>query len=76
MVVGTPGRVKDFIQRSVLDPSCLLFRVLDEADEMLALGFVEDVEFILNAGAHHPITRIIMSPNVSFPNFHLLNFSF
>lgn len=46
-----PGRVKDFIERGVLDLSKLAFRVLDEADEMLNMGFVEDVEFILSAGA-------------------------
>ncbi|XP_010458375.1 PREDICTED: DEAD-box ATP-dependent RNA helicase 7-like isoform X2 [Camelina sativa] len=47
IVVGTPGRVKDFINTEKIDLSYLQFRVLDEADEMLRMGFVEDVEFIL-----------------------------
>ncbi|KAG7606991.1 DEAD-box ATP-dependent RNA helicase 7 [Arabidopsis thaliana] len=47
IVVGTPGRIKDHIERQNLDFSYLQFRVLDEADEMLRMGFVEDVELIL-----------------------------
>ncbi|XP_059629413.1 DEAD-box ATP-dependent RNA helicase 7-like [Cornus florida] len=47
IVVGTPGRIKDHIKRGNIDFSSLKFRVLDEADEMLRMGFVEDVEFIL-----------------------------
>ncbi|OWM75664.1 DEAD-box ATP-dependent RNA helicase 7 [Punica granatum] len=47
IVVGTPGRVKDHIERENIDFSSLKFRVLDEADEMLRMGFVEDVELIL-----------------------------
>nr|KYP61819.1 DEAD-box ATP-dependent RNA helicase 7 [Cajanus cajan] len=47
IVIGTPGRVKDHIERGNLDLSHLRFRVLDEADEMLRMGFVEDVELIL-----------------------------
>ncbi|KAJ4843899.1 hypothetical protein Tsubulata_047955, partial [Turnera subulata] len=47
IVVGTPGRIKDHIERGNIDLSTLKFRVLDEADEMLRMGFVEDVELIL-----------------------------
>lgn len=47
VIVGTPGRVKDLIERGTLDLKALKFRVLDEADEMLNMGFVDDVEFIL-----------------------------
>ncbi|KAJ4706150.1 DEAD-box ATP-dependent RNA helicase [Melia azedarach] len=47
IVIGTPGRVKDHIERNNIDLSSLKFRVLDEADEMLRMGFVEDVELIL-----------------------------
>ncbi|KAL4288854.1 hypothetical protein HN51_057047 [Arachis hypogaea] len=47
IVVGTPGRIKDHIERENIDLSQLRFRVLDEADEMLRMGFVEDVELIL-----------------------------
>ncbi|GFY81963.1 DEAD box RNA helicase [Actinidia rufa] len=47
IVIGTPGRIKDHIERGNIDFSSLKFRVLDEADEMLRMGFVEDVELIL-----------------------------
>ncbi len=49
IVVGTPGRLKDHIERKRLDLSGLKAVVLDEADEMLDLGFREDLEFILKA---------------------------
>jgi ATP-dependent RNA helicase DeaD len=48
-VVGTPGRLRDHIERGSLDLSALRAVVLDEADEMLDLGFQEDLEFILSA---------------------------
>jgi ATP-dependent RNA helicase DeaD len=48
VVVGTPGRLMDHIRRETLDLSAVAFVVLDEADEMLSLGFVEDVEWILD----------------------------
>ncbi|WP_339108991.1 DEAD/DEAH box helicase [Thioclava sp. GXIMD4216] len=48
IVVGTPGRICDHIRRGALDLSELQVAVLDEADEMLDLGFREDLEFILN----------------------------
>lgn len=47
IVVGTPGRVLDHLRRSSLDLSRIAFAVLDEADEMLSMGFLEDVETIL-----------------------------
>jgi len=47
VVVGTPGRVIDHLERGTLDLSRLDYLVLDEADEMLAMGFAEDVERIL-----------------------------
>lgn len=49
IVVGTPGRLKDHLERRQLDPSQLRVVVLDEADEMLDLGFREELEFILDA---------------------------
>jgi ATP-dependent RNA helicase DeaD len=49
IVVGTPGRLRDHITRGALDMSALKAVVLDEADEMLDLGFREDLEFILDA---------------------------
>lgn len=48
IVVATPGRVRDHITRGALDMSALRAVVLDEADEMLDLGFREDLEFILS----------------------------
>ena len=47
VVVGTPGRVIDHLNRGTLDLSELRFLVLDEADEMLNMGFAEDVDTIL-----------------------------
>jgi len=49
IVVGTPGRLRDHIERGALDVSHLKIVVLDEADEMLDLGFREDLEFMLKA---------------------------
>jgi ATP-dependent RNA helicase DeaD len=49
IVVGTPGRLRDHLERGNLDASALEVVVLDEADEMLDLGFREDLEFILDA---------------------------
>ena len=54
VVVGTPGRVIDHIKRGTLDVSELDFFVLDEADEMLNMGFLEDIEFVLK---HIPKSR-------------------
>ncbi len=49
LVIGTPGRLRDHIERGSLDMTALRAVVLDEADEMLDLGFREDLEFILGA---------------------------
>ena len=49
IVVGTPGRLRDHMERGGLDVSALKVVVLDEADEMLDLGFREDLEFMLEA---------------------------
>ncbi len=47
VVVGTPGRVMDHMRKGTLDLSALSTLVLDEADEMLRMGFIDDVEWIL-----------------------------
>lgn len=47
IVVGTPGRLLDLAKRGRLDLSAVRFVVLDEADEMLSMGFIEDVEALL-----------------------------
>ncbi len=49
IVVGTPGRLRDHLERGALDLSALAAAVLDEADEMLDMGFREDLETILDA---------------------------
>lgn len=48
IVVGTPGRLLDHLRRGNLDLSEVQFAILDEADEMLSMGFYEDVDTILN----------------------------
>jgi ATP-dependent RNA helicase DeaD len=47
VVVGTPGRIMDHLERGSLDLSHVKYFVLDEADEMLRMGFIDDVETIL-----------------------------
>lgn len=47
IIVGTPGRVMDLMRRQALDLGRVSFAVLDEADEMLNMGFLEDMELIL-----------------------------
>ncbi len=49
IVVGTPGRILDHLERKTLDISKVSYIVLDEADEMLNMGFIEDIETILKA---------------------------
>jgi len=49
IVVGTPGRLRDHLERGQLDIGALRAVILDEADEMLDLGFREDLEFILDS---------------------------
>ena len=54
IIVGTPGRVMDHLERKSLSLDRLRTLVLDEADEMLRMGFIDDVEWILE---HTPATR-------------------
>ncbi|MEQ8335287.1 DEAD/DEAH box helicase [Nisaea sp.] len=64
IVVGTPGRLRDHIERRSLDMSRMKVIVLDEADEMLDLGFREDLEFILKAA---PETRRTLMFSATVP---------
>lgn len=64
IVVGTPGRLRDHIERGGLDLSALRAAVLDEADEMLDLGFREDLEFILQRA---PATRRTLMFSATLP---------
>lgn len=52
VVVGTPGRVMDLMRRGKLDLSALRALVLDEADEMLRMGFIDDVEWVIEQCPH------------------------
>ncbi|MFA7149673.1 MAG: DEAD/DEAH box helicase [Candidatus Methanomethylophilaceae archaeon] len=49
IIAGTPGRVKDMILRGVLNLTHISMLVLDEADRMLDMGFIEDIQFILSS---------------------------
>jgi len=49
IVVGTPGRILDHLERKTMDISKVSYIVLDEADEMLNMGFIDDIETILKA---------------------------
>jgi ATP-dependent RNA helicase DeaD len=49
IIAGTPGRVRDMIDRGVLNLRKIQIMVLDEADRMLDMGFIEDIEYILAA---------------------------
>ncbi len=53
VVVGTPGRIMDHIKRGSLDLGRVRFAVLDEADTMLDMGFIDDIEFILDSVPEH-----------------------
>lgn len=54
IAVGTPGRLCDLVRRGKLDLSEIRFLVLDEADEMLKMGFIDDIEWLLS---HTPAER-------------------
>jgi ATP-dependent RNA helicase DeaD len=64
VVVGTPGRIMDHIAKGTLDLSELKYLVLDEADEMLKMGFAEDVETIL---AETPDTKQVALFSATMP---------
>src|SRR5699024_2338446 len=65
IIVGTPGRVIDHLEKGSLDISDLRFLVLDEADEMLQMGFQEDVERIL---ADTPDNKQVALFSATMPN--------
>jgi ATP-dependent RNA helicase DeaD len=64
VVVGTPGRVMDHLRRKTLRLDSLQALVLDEADEMLRMGFIDDVEWILE---HTPESRQIALFSATMP---------
>ncbi len=63
IIVGTPGRVIDLIDRHVIKLSELKIAVLDEADEMLKMGFREDIELILSK-IDHPVQSLLFSATI------------
>lgn len=65
VVVGTPGRVMDHIRKGTLKLDDLQALVLDEADEMLRMGFIDDVEWVLE---HTPPTRQIALFSATMPS--------
>ena len=65
VVVGTPGRVMDHIKRGTLDLGGVACLVLDEADEMLQMGFVDDIEWILE---QTPPTRQVALFSATLPS--------
>ena len=64
VVVGTPGRVIDHLDKGTLDLSELKYLVLDEADEMLRMGFIDDVQKVLEAT---PPTRQVALFSATMP---------
>ncbi|MBM7663496.1 superfamily II DNA/RNA helicase [Bacillus mesophilus] len=64
VVVGTPGRVKDHIDRETLVLDEIKYLIIDEADEMLNMGFIEEVEAIIN---QLPTDRITMVFSATLP---------
>ncbi|HOA19156.1 MAG TPA: DEAD/DEAH box helicase [Sedimentibacter sp.] len=63
IIVGTPGRIIDLIERHVIKLSELRIAVLDEADEMLKMGFREDIELILSK-IDHPVQSLLFSATI------------
>ena len=58
IVVGTPGRVKDHLERGSLNIANIDYFILDEADEMLDMGFIEDIEEIFSKA--NPDSRVLL----------------
>lgn len=67
IIVGTTGRIKDHIERGNLKFKNLKACILDEADQMLNMGFKEDVELIMNTvkkEIDHPIQTVMTSATI------------
>ncbi|MDF2700542.1 MAG: box helicase domain protein [Haloplasmataceae bacterium] len=59
VVVGTPGRIIDHLDKETLDISNIKYLVIDEADEMLNMGFIEQIETIINSLSKERITILL-----------------
>jgi ATP-dependent RNA helicase DeaD len=64
VVVGTPGRVMDHIERETLALDQIKYLIIDEADEMLNMGFIDEVEKIIN---ELPLNRVTMVFSATLP---------
>ncbi|PFH83870.1 DEAD/DEAH box helicase [Bacillus sp. AFS088145] len=64
VVVGTPGRVIDHLERGTLDSDQIKYLIIDEADEMLNRGFIDEVEAIIN---QLPLNRVTMVFSATLP---------
>ncbi|MFA5742476.1 MAG: DEAD/DEAH box helicase [Candidatus Paceibacterota bacterium] len=64
-IIGTPGRIKDLVQRRALDMSKMKTVVLDEADRMLDMGFVDEIKFLIN---QMPADRQTLFFSATFPS--------
>ena len=64
VVVGTPGRIIDHLERGTLDTSNIKFLVIDEADKMLQMGFIEQIEAIIE---RLPAERVTMLLSATMP---------
>ena len=65
IVVGTPGRILDHIRRKTLDLHAVQYFILDEADEMLNMGFIEDIETIFDCT---PREKRVLLLSATMPN--------
>jgi ATP-independent RNA helicase DbpA len=65
VVVGTPGRIKDHLRKETLSLACVNTLVLDEADRMLEMGFIEDIEGII---AQTPADRQTLLFSATYPD--------
>ncbi|MEO0596786.1 MAG: DEAD/DEAH box helicase, partial [Chloroflexota bacterium] len=71
VIVGTPGRTLDLINKGILKLDDIRYVILDEADEMLRLGFIEDVESILSSVPKTNRQTLLFSATFSNPVLRL-----
>ena len=72
IIIATPGRLMDHIQRGTIKLNRIKIAVLDEADQMLDIGFIEDIEYILRHTPKHRQT-LLFSATIPYPIRRLAN---
>lgn len=72
IIIATPGRLMDHIQRGTIKLNRIKIAVLDEADQMLDIGFIEDIEYILRQTPKHRQT-LLFSATIPYPIRRLVN---